>query len=247
MNRLALLAAIPLLFVNPRPAGAVFGVGDICANCSTFAQQLIDYANQVEEKLNSVAQLQNDLQRYALMVQNTVAIPQSMWANVQGDINQVRNLANSASLLTGSAGGIMGRLNNAGSYLNSVSMTPKQLSNQFAMWQTTLGNSGNSLARTLGVQQGQEQNYTALQAAIQLHSQSAAGQMQAIQASNEQLGLMNTQLQQVHTTLVATAQEIATRDIITGEREAQQDQGWAKFLQGEEQPMTGGDTLTFKP
>ena len=55
----------------------------------------------------------------------------------------------------------------------------------------TFGNAANSLGRTLGVQQGQESNYTALQAAVQNHSQTAAGQMQAIQATNEALGVMN--------------------------------------------------------
>jgi P-type conjugative transfer protein TrbJ len=230
MKRRTLLLGLVATVAETHRAYAVFGVGDICANCATFAQQLIDYAKQAQQYLTEVSQLQTQMQQYATMIQNTVALPMSLWTQVQGDIQQVRGLANMASLLTGNAGGILNRLNMAGSYFNSLSMTPQQLSNQFSMWQTTLGNAGNSLARTLGVQQGQEQSYTALQSAIQRHSESAAGQMQAIQAGNESLGLMNTQLQQIHTTLVATAQEIATRDIVQGERDAAQDQATEKFL-----------------
>jgi len=47
------------------------------------------------------------------------------------------------------------------------------------MWQQTLGNPESSFARTIGVQQGQEQSYTALQAAIQAHSEVLVGQKQA--------------------------------------------------------------------
>jgi P-type conjugative transfer protein TrbJ len=237
-RRTLILAAIAAVYTS-RPAYALFGVGDICANCATYAQQLIDYAKQAQQYLNSVAQLQTELNQYAVMVQQGLSRPESLWANVQGDIQQVRGLANSASLLTGNAGGILSRLNTAGSYLNSVSMTPQQLSNQFSMWQTTFGNAANSMARTLGVQQGQEQSYTALQTAIQSHSQTAAGQMQAIQAGNEALGLMNTQLQQIQTTMVATAQEIATRDIVDNERRSSEDAAMLHFSTKQDTQTTG--------
>lgn len=240
MKRRAFLGISALaLAVTTRPAHAFLGVGDICANCATFAQQLIDYAKQAQQYLTQVSQLQTELNQYAQMVRQGLALPQSIWANVQGDIQQVRGLANAASLLTGNAGGILSRLDTAGSYLNSVSMTPQQLSNQFSMWQTTFGNSADSMARTLGVQQGQEQSYTALQAAIQAHSQTAAGQMQAIQAGNESLGLMNTQLQQIQTTLVSTAQEVATRDIVAADRRASEDAVMQHFSTPQDTQTTG--------
>jgi conjugal transfer/entry exclusion protein len=40
------------------------------------------------------------------MVTNTLALPQQLWGQVQGDIMQVRNLSNAASLLSGNAGSI---------------------------------------------------------------------------------------------------------------------------------------------
>jgi type IV secretion system protein TrbJ len=201
-----------------------------CANCSDLFTQLIEKEQQAQGLMTQAQQLKTELNQAQMMLQNTVALPQSIWANVQGDIMQVRNLANAASLLTGGSGTILQRLQQAGAYANSATFLPQNIGAQFTQWQTTFANADNSLARTLGVQQGQEQNYTALQAAIQAHSQTATGQMQAIQAGNESLGLINTQLQQVQTTLVAAAQETATRDEIAADRQAAADAQLQQFL-----------------
>jgi P-type conjugative transfer protein TrbJ len=118
-------------------------------------------------------------------------------------------------------------------------MTPQQIGQQFGMWQTTLGNASNSLARTLGVQQGQEQNYAALQAAMQVHSQTAVGQMQAIQAGNELAGLANTQLQQIQTTLTVYAQDQTNRGLVADDRQAAHDAADLQFFQYQPIATTG--------
>jgi P-type conjugative transfer protein TrbJ len=247
MRRFLLATAILSAGLVPAPQPAHAQLATVCTNCDTIAQQLLDYARQGQQYLTEMAQLQTNLQQYANMVQNTVALPQQIWANVQSDISQVRGLANAASLLTGNSGTILTRLNTAGAYFNQLNMTPQQLENQLTVWQQTLGNSGNSLARTLGVQQGQEQNYTALQAAISAHSQTAAGQMEAIQAGNESLGLINTQLQQVQTTLTTAAQETATRDIVAADRQAAADAQWQDVFANAPMPATtGGQTMQFQ-
>jgi P-type conjugative transfer protein TrbJ len=224
---LAGIAAAPMLLMLPVRSGAVIVE---CANCSSLAEQLLSDAKQAQQYMTQLQQLQTELQGYALAVQNAVALPQSIWSNVQSDIQQVRNLANAGSVLTGNAGSIMSRLSSAQGYATTAAMTPQQISAQFQQWQTTIGNASNSLGRTLGAAQGQEQNYTALQAAIQAHSQTAAGQMQAIQAGNELAGLTNTQLQQIQATLTAAAQEQATRDLVAADRQAMQDQDLVNFL-----------------
>jgi P-type conjugative transfer protein TrbJ len=238
MKRILLASAILLgcTYAADRPAHSMIVE---CTNCSSIAEQLLSDAKQAQQYLTQVAQLQTQLNQYANMVTNTVALPQEIWANVQGDIGQVRSLANAASLLTGNSGSILTRLQSAQGYASSASFLPQNIGSQFTMWQQTLANAGNSLGRTLGVQQGQEQSYTALQAAIQAHSQTAAGQMQAIQAGNESLGLINTQLQQMQTTLVAASQEVATRDLIAADREAVADQFEARFFAAPAPPLTG--------
>ena len=210
-----------------------------CSNCADLVDQLAEKAQQAKQLLTEGASLQTQLQQYAQMVTAGLTLPQSVFANVQGDIYQVRNLANAASLLTGNSGSILTRLQSAQGYAGQATTLPQNIGAQFTMWQQTIGNANSSLGRTLGVQQGQEANYTALQAAIQAHSSTAAGQMQAIQAGNESIGLVNTQLQQVQTTLVATAQEQATRDMVAADRTASEDAAMQALLQPTSIPLAG--------
>lgn len=236
MRRLLLvgIAGLPFLLLQPHPAHALIVE---CANCADLQDQLLQYAQQAKELATQaqqyatqLMQYQTEAMQYVNMVQNTTALPMSLWSQVQGDIMQVRGLANAASLLTGNSGSIMSRLQSAQGYAGQAMYLPQNIGAQFTMWQQTLGNASNALGRTLGVQQGQEQNNAALQVAIQGHSQSATGQMQAIQAGNELAALTSTQLNQIQTTLTAAAQEQATRDITSADRQASEDAAMQKLV-----------------
>jgi len=233
---LATIAAVPLFLIQPGHSGAVIVE---CANCSQFAEQLISDAKQAAQYTLQLQQKATQLQQYANQIQNTVALPMSVWASVQSDIIQVRSLANAASLLTGNSGSILTRLQSAQGYVNQASFLPQNIGSQFTMWQQTIGNANNAFARTMGVQQGQEQNYAVLQAAINQHSQTATGQMQAIQAGNELASLTSTQLNQIQTTLTAAGQEAATRDVVAADRQGVEDAAALRFSQYQPVPMTG--------
>ena len=237
-TRLAALAALPLLIPNHSDAQVVVA----CPTCSSLYEELVSDAKQAQQYATQLSQYQTQLSQYANMIQNTVALPQSIWSNVQGDILQIRGLTNAASLLTGNSGSILTRLQSAQAYAGQASSLPSNIGSQFSMWQTTMGNASSSLGRTLGVQQGQEQNAAALMAAIQAHSQTAAGQMQAIQAGNEMAAQEAYTLQQIQTTLTAAAQEQATLDDIQSERQALADQYTAQFLSAPNASLTGWPT-----
>ena len=238
--RFALLATVAALLISPVRSDAQVVVA--CPTCSSLYEELISDAKQAQQYATQLSQYQTQLSQYANMIQNTVALPQSIWSNVQGDILQIRSLTNAASLLTGNSGSILTRLQNAQAYAGQVSYLPTNIGSQFSVWQTTMGNASNSLGRTLGVQQGQEQNSAALMTAIQAHSQTAAGQMQAIQAGNEMAAQEAYTLQQIQTTLTAAAQEQATLDDIQAERQALADQATAQFLSAPYAPLTGWPT-----
>lgn len=236
---LAAAAALPLL-VCPMQSDAQVVVA--CPTCSSLYEELVSDAKQAQQYGTQLSQYQTQLSQYGNMIQNTVALPQSVWSSVQSDIWQVRSLANAASLLTGNSGSILTRLQNAQAYAGQATYLPANIGSQFSMWQTTLGNSSNSLGRTLGVQQGQEQNSAALMAAIQAHSQTAAGQMQAIQAGNEMAAQEAYTLQQIQTTLTAAAQEQATLYDIQAERQAMADQYTTQFFSAPNASLTGWPT-----
>ena len=124
---------------------------------------------------------------------------------------QVRNLSNAASLLSGNAGSIVTRLQSASAYANQAASLGN-IAGQFTTWQQTIGNSVNTLGKTLGLQQNQQASDAALLASLEQHSQSAQGQMQAIQAGNELAHATAVQLQQIQATLGCDGADAGDRD-----------------------------------
>lgn len=234
--RLAGIAAATLITALPYPARAQLAVQ--CVNCSTVWNQLLSYGKEVQQLATQLQSYTTQLQQYANMVTNTVALPQEIWGSVQSDIMQVRNLSNVASLLSGDAGSIVTRLQSASAYANQVTSLGN-IPQQFTAWQQTIGNSVNTLGKTLGLQNTQEQNDAAVLAALQQHSQTAVGQMQAIQAGNELAHATATQLQEIEATLTATAQLQATGIAVEADRRAVEDAAMQHFATPQTIQTTG--------
>ena len=212
--------------VIPRPAQAQWAV--TCVNCSTTWTQLLQYAKEAQSLATQLQQYQTQLQQYANMITNTVALPQEVWGTVQSDIMRVQSLSSAASLLSGNAGSIITRLQSASAYANQAASLG-DIAGQFTTWQQTIGNNLTTLGRTLGVQQSQQQNEATILQALQQHSQSAQGQMQAIQAGNELAGANAAQLAQIQATLISTAQMQATGIAVQTDRQASEDAAMLHF------------------
>jgi P-type conjugative transfer protein TrbJ len=213
---------------NPGSAQAQWAV--TCTNCSTTWTQLLQYAKEAQSLATQLQQYQTQLQQYANMITNTVALPQEIWGAVQSDIMRVQALSNAASLLSGNSGSIITRLQSASAYANQAASVGG-IAGQFTGWQQTIGNNLNTLGRSLGLQQSQQQNEASILDALQQHSQSAQGQMQAIQAGNELAGANAAQLAQIQATLVATAQMQATGMAVQADRQASEDAAMLHFAQ----------------
>jgi type IV secretion system protein TrbJ len=222
----------------PTPAHAIE-----CENCSTIVQQLLDSAQQAKTYLVEFQQLQTQLEQYASMVRNSIAIPMEMFSQVQSDLAQVQQLSNAASLLTGNSGSIISRLSSVGSFggeLSSVGTNLGNLPQQFSMWQTTLGNSAKQLGTALGLQQSQLTNNAAIMQAVQQHSQTAAGQLQAIQAGNEMAAANGAVMNQMAETMIALSQHITTTDVVAADRQSSEDAAMLHFSTWTDESITGG-------
>ena len=219
---LAALASV----ATPPPAYAQWAV--TCVNCSTTWTQLLQYAKEAQALETQLQQYQTQLQQYTNMITNTVALPQEIWGTVQSDIMQVQALSNAASLLSGNSGSMITQLQSASAYANQVTSLGNT-AGQFTTWQQTIGNNLNTMGQTLGLQKSQQQNEAAILQALQQHSQSAQGQMQAIQAGNELAGANAAQLAQIQATLVSTAQMQATGMAVQADRQATEDAAMAHF------------------
>ena len=224
-KRLALLAfcTIPSLAYAQ---GAV-----VCSNCSTEVSELASMAKQAAQYAEQVQSYQLQLQQYANMITNTINVPQQLWAQVQSDLAQLQSLSNASSLLSGNSASIISRLQSAGGYAHQV-MNLGKVGSQFTQWQQTLGNSANTLGKLIGTQQTQQQANATLLNGLQSQSQTAVGQMQAIQVGNSIAGQEAAQLQEIEQTLQTTAQTEATQMAVSADRQAKYDQDFAAFTAG---------------
>ena len=218
--------AVTLTVSPSRPADAQWAV--TCVNCSTTETQLLAYAKQAQQLETQLQQYQTELRQYANMVTNTVALPQEIWGNVQSDIMQVRNLSDAASLLSGNAGPIVTRLQSASGYASQAAGLGN-IAGQLTTWQQTIGNNISALGLTLGLQQNQQLDSASLLTTLESHSQSAQGQMQAIQAGNELAHANAVQLQEIQATLSTTAQMQATGMAVDADRRAAADAAMLHF------------------
>ena len=236
-NRRGLLGVVALgalLACAPHPAAAQLPVTDVAGNAQWIQQtltQIKSLAQEAQSYGTQLAQYQTQLNQYANMVTNTVALPQEVWSTVQSDIMRVQALSNAASLLSGNSGSMISRLQNAQGYANQ-GFSLGNIADQFSGYQQTMGTNLSTMGKTLGMQQGMETNNAALLATLQQHSQSATGQMQAIQAGNELAHAQATQLMQIQATLSTTAQMQATQMAVDADRKATNDAAMLQFSSG---------------
>ena len=192
-----------VLYMTPAPAYAIY-----CSNCSTFYQQMFEYAEQVNTALNTAEQLQTQIQQYQNMVTQGTGLPDSKFGSIAADLKSVVNIYNRSQVL--------GRqIQNMDSQFNTVFPGFEYYLNQAA-------NSAEVPAQDRyqkWSQQGRDNVKTAMEAAnlntstfepedaqlarMVARSQSAVGRMQAIQAGNE-IASQNVQQLQKLRDLMAT-------------------------------------------
>jgi P-type conjugative transfer protein TrbJ len=222
--------------LRPAPASAVVFV---CANCSTIWQQIMEYAQQVYSVGVQLQQYRTQIMQYMNMVQNTLALPKMLWNFVTSDIQQIRNLANIGKLLTGNAGGVLGKIAQFDAAASQVLNLPDMV-NKYNSWSQMTGENIVSLQRSMGMAQSQMVSDADLAMQIQAQSGSAVGQMQVLQAANEFSSLSVKQTMALHQTMMGHAQAVSGYMASQTARQAEADQAGIGFLSQELQPMTGG-------
>jgi P-type conjugative transfer protein TrbJ len=107
MRRIVVITGVvvALSVAAPRPAKAIF-----CENCSTIWEQLIEAATQVEQLAAEVQTQINTLNAYINLVQNTVSIPQVLYRDIRGHIDQITDLAKRATMNGGYTGTMLSNL-----------------------------------------------------------------------------------------------------------------------------------------
>ncbi len=227
--------AVASLF-SPSPVEAQLTVA--CPMCSSWMTQLAQNAREAQAYATQLQGYALQGRQYTNMIQNTVALPQQVWADVQNNLQRIKALSDTSAILSGNSGNMLARLNSATGYADRVGGVA-DMPSRLLQWQRSYETAATSFGRTLGLQQGQQADNAALLTRLQAHSQSATGQMQAIQAGNELAAATVNQLMQVQATISASTQYAVQRDIALADRTAVNDAALQAFLGGRAPPTTG--------
>lgn len=191
------------VYIAPLPAYAIY-----CSNCSTFYQQMFEYAEQVNTALNTAEQLQTQIQQYQNMVTQGTGLPDSMFGSIAADLKNVVSSYNRSQALGRQIQNIDSQFNTVfpgfESYLNQAANSAEvPTQDRYLKWSEQGRDNVKTAMEAANLNTGAFKSEDAQLARMVSRSQSAVGRMQAIQAGNE-IASQNVQQLQKLRDLVAT-------------------------------------------
>lgn len=190
-------------FAAPTPAYAIY-----CSNCSTFYQQMFEYAEAVNTQLNTAQQLATQIQQYQNMVTQGLSLPNSMFGSIAADLQSVANIYTKSQALGRQIQNMDSQFNTQfpgfESYLNQAANSAAvPARDRYQKWSEQGRDNVKAAMEAANLNTGTFESEDAQLARMVSRSQSAAGRMQAIQAGNE-IASQNVQQLQKLRDLVAT-------------------------------------------
>jgi len=256
------LAAITVALISGSTLPALAG-GAAIGGSTEITQllnnaQLIDIAaknatqitHQVTQITNQVTQITNQIKMYTNMLQNTATLPAHIWGSIQRDIQQLQSVVQQGQAIAYSAGNLDQTLRQRfQSYQQYQSGLPnsKTYAQMYQSWSDTNRDTIQSMLKAANLTATQFVNENSTLQTIKSHSQSADGQMKALQVAHE-IGMAQIdQLQKLRQLLSQNATMMGTW---LASQQAQNDLNQAqrdKLMAADPNsyPTTGG--LTMKP
>jgi len=213
ISKTAVAIASALVIVPSAQAG---GGGFVGAMEST---QWMNNAELVNIYSSNLQQLQQQIQMYQNLYQNTVGIPIQAWNGIVGRLTSlVSTIQNTQGIVNATVNSISNMQTTFGNG-NLLANHQQNLVN----WNRGLNNQIGAALQQLGFNAN---NFSSTQSAlqqIQFASQSAAGRLQAIQAGNQIAGIMVNETQALHGTIIA-AEQARLNAVAKQENEKYQDE-----------------------
>ncbi len=199
--------------------------------------QLIDLAGTNVEQVgqnaqqiaNQLTQIQNQIDQYRTMLQNLEQLPENIWGDAVADLNQLQQLVAQGDGIAFSMGNLDDVLKERfGSYADFQGSLPEDFSSMYDSWSRT---NRDTIAGTLagaGLTADQFQTEAQTMAQLQRQSETAVGQMQALQVGHSIASQQVEQMQKLRgllsqqTTMMGTwyQSEQAERDLAQARRDA---------------------------
>ncbi|MGE3537832.1 MAG: P-type conjugative transfer protein TrbJ [Candidatus Tectimicrobiota bacterium] len=217
------LALVASLLAGPRPGAALFGVGDIVFDPTNLLQNTLtalrtlqsnlneatQIAHQVRMVANQVQQLTNQVQQLAHEAQNLATLPLSLWQDLQAQLQTYTALLHQAQ-------GISFQLNQVPAQIAQLYATAGQparssaaLLQQASRWTQQLQQASATAMQVQSVWERLTGQQTRLQRALTA-SDTAGGNLQVSQATNQLLGVLAEQQGSLQQMLAASGRAEAS-------------------------------------
>jgi P-type conjugative transfer protein TrbJ len=162
------------LYMAPAPAYAIY-----CSNCSTFYQQMYEYAEAVNTQLNTAQQLQTQIQQYDNMIKQGMSLPSRMFNTITGDLQRVASVYNSAQSLGRNISNLdeqfRQQFKGYDSYLNSIGQGQNNMSQRYRDWAQSGFDNARTAMQAAGVNTRTFEDENAMLDQLVSRSQSAVG------------------------------------------------------------------------
>jgi len=201
LNKIGLSTALTtiLLTSSVNAGGAVSGgasewtqiaqmVADGVDRANQYTAQLREYATQVQQYQQQIMQYRNQFDSYKNMLQNIGQLPQQQWDQFSQSVLKLRETVNFGEGINFAANSYNSDFNNLfkgyDNYLEDAKSGNVDFTNTYKQLRTSTRDSINGALKSLGLQANDMQNDEATMRQLQNLSQSATGQLGAIQAAN---------------------------------------------------------------
>ncbi|WP_047281213.1 P-type conjugative transfer protein TrbJ [Pseudomonas lundensis] len=216
-----------------------------CTNCSTFYQQMFEYAEAVNTALNTAEQLSTQVQQYNNMVTQGTPLPNSMFGRITQDMQRVTSTYNRAQSLGRNVANLDSQFNTQfpgyeaylQQFFQSSSKATDVMPDRYEKWSAQGFDNAKRAMQAAGMNTSTFETEDAHLEQLVNRSQSSSGRMQAIQAGNE-IAASNVQQLQKLRDLVAT--QITLQGNYIAQETARQSVGDAASEQFNKRPNTRG-------
>ncbi|MDP9968937.1 P-type conjugative transfer protein TrbJ [Variovorax paradoxus] len=189
----ALVAVSAIAFGVAPPAHAIFGVGDTVFDASNFIQNMLTAARALEQINNQVEQLQNEAQMLRNQARNLQGLDFSALSELKSTLAATNQLIQQAQGLAFNVSRMEAEFQRLYPDSFSAGMSGAQMAGDARQrWRNSL----EALRTATQVQSQAMQNFASDERALTdlvSRSQSAAGALQAMQATNQLLALQSRQ------------------------------------------------------
>ncbi|AQQ08120.1 P-type conjugative transfer protein TrbJ (plasmid) [Roseibium algicola] len=146
-------------------------------------------ANQVQQIGNQIQMIENQISIYENMLQNTLSLPMQVWGEVEQNLGQLQSLVQKGQAMAFSMGNLddtlKQRFQSYADFAKNGLPDGQSFSTMYQSWSDTNRDTISSTLKAAGYTSDQFATEEATMRQLRQHSQSAAGQKQALQVGHE--------------------------------------------------------------